>query len=208
MERKNERLPVFTERFRELQGEQSNTEFAEFLGISRQTVGFYCNGDRVPDAVTLIKIAERCNVSTDWLLGRLGSVKTLNEDVNIVVKYIGLSESAVEVLHSDNGFLLKGTEIGTAYILSKIIESPCFSCLINNLAQSMYCGAYLPEATHTEQISREDDEKFLRWARDNGYEVVDRNSVYEMHLQCAANNLSDIWDTIVSDEAEKRQNNP
>lgn len=69
MERKNERLPIFTERFRELQGEQSNTEFAEFLGISRQTVGFYCNGDRVPDAVTLIKIAEKCGVSADWLLG-------------------------------------------------------------------------------------------------------------------------------------------
>ena len=63
MERKNDRLPIFTERFRELQGERSNTEFAEFLGISRQTVGFYWNGDRVPDAITLIKIAKKCEVS-------------------------------------------------------------------------------------------------------------------------------------------------
>lgn len=69
MERKNERLPIFTERFRELQGEQSNTEFADFLGISRQSVGFYINGDRVPDALTLTKIAEKCDVSADWLLG-------------------------------------------------------------------------------------------------------------------------------------------
>ena len=69
MERKNDRLPIFTERFRELQGEQSNTEFAEFLGISRQTVGFYWNGDRVPDAITIIKIAKKCEVSADWLLG-------------------------------------------------------------------------------------------------------------------------------------------
>ena len=69
MERKNERLPIFTERFRELQGARSNTEFAEFLGISRQTVGFYWNGDRAPDAVTLTKISEKCNVSSDWLLG-------------------------------------------------------------------------------------------------------------------------------------------
>ena len=69
MERKNERLPIFTERFRELQGERSNTEFAEFLGISRQTVGFYWNGDRVPDAITIIKIAKKCEVSADWLLG-------------------------------------------------------------------------------------------------------------------------------------------
>ena len=45
MERKNERLPIFTERFRELQGDRSNTEFADFLGISRQTVGFYKNAE-------------------------------------------------------------------------------------------------------------------------------------------------------------------
>ncbi len=69
MERKNERLPIFTERFRQLQGEQSNTDFSDFLGISRQSVGFYLNGDRVPDAITLTKIAEKCSVSTDWLLG-------------------------------------------------------------------------------------------------------------------------------------------
>ena len=50
MERKSNRLPIFTERFRKLQGDRSNTEFAEFLEISRQTVGFYCNGDRLPDA--------------------------------------------------------------------------------------------------------------------------------------------------------------
>ena len=75
MERKNDRLPIFTERFRELQGERSNTEFADFLGISRQTVGFYCNGDRVPDALTLIKISQKCGVSVDWLLG-LSTAKT------------------------------------------------------------------------------------------------------------------------------------
>ena len=69
VERKNDRLPIFTESFRELQGERSNTEFAAFLGISRQTVGFYFNGDRVPDALTLVKISQRCGVSADWLLG-------------------------------------------------------------------------------------------------------------------------------------------
>lgn len=53
MERKENRLPIFTRRFRELQGERSNTEFADFLGLSRQTVGFYCNGDRLPDVITL-----------------------------------------------------------------------------------------------------------------------------------------------------------
>lgn len=100
MERKNDRLPIFTERFRELQGERTNTEFADFLGISRQTVGFYSNGNRVPDAITLIKICQKCDVTADWLLGVPGSVKSLNSDIAAVGKYTGLSESAINFLHS------------------------------------------------------------------------------------------------------------
>ena len=63
------KLPIFAERFHELREERAQAEFAEFLGISRPTVGFYENGSRLPDALTLRKIAEKCNVSADWLLG-------------------------------------------------------------------------------------------------------------------------------------------
>lgn len=94
---RNDRMPIFTERFRELQGERSNTEFADFLGISRQTVGFYCNGDRIPDAYMLRCIAEKCNVSSDWLIG-LSEVKIIDEDVERICKYLGLSETAVKSL--------------------------------------------------------------------------------------------------------------
>ena len=96
MERKHARLPIFTERFRELQGEKTNTEFADFLGISRQTVGFYCNGDRVPDALTLIKISQKCGVSADWLLG-LSDYKN-KETESTSAKELGLSEKSVNFL--------------------------------------------------------------------------------------------------------------
>lgn len=68
-EKKDPRFPVFRERFNALLEGRSVTEFAEFLGMSRQTVGFYLNGDRIPDALTLRDIAEKCMVSADWLLG-------------------------------------------------------------------------------------------------------------------------------------------
>lgn len=97
MERKNERLPKFTERFRKLQGKQSNTEFSDFLGISRQSVGFYLNGDRVPDALTLAKIAEKCEVSTDWLLG-LSDIRSKDYDVQQICKATGLSEESITEL--------------------------------------------------------------------------------------------------------------
>lgn len=99
MERKKNRLPVFTQRFRDLQGERSNTEFSDFLGLSRQTVGFYCNGDRLPDVITLLQIAEKCDVSTDYLLGQ-SDVKTQDPEIQSICKYTGLTESAAEWIHS------------------------------------------------------------------------------------------------------------
>lgn len=97
--KKDNRLPIFTERFRELQGDLSNTDYADYLGISRQTVGFYCNGDRLPDVVTLLKIAEKCNVSTDYLLGK-SDVKTADPEIQSICDYTGLSEESLHFLHT------------------------------------------------------------------------------------------------------------
>ena len=118
MERKNDRLPIFTERFRELQGERSNTEFADFLGISRQTVGFYCNGDRVPDALTLIKISQKCGVSVDWLLG-LSTAKTYCAEIAQICNYIGLSPDSVQTLHES---YTKQNPCPILFVIDKILN--------------------------------------------------------------------------------------
>lgn len=94
------RFPIFRERFRELQGNMSNTEFAEFLGISRQTVGFYCNGERIPDALGVRAIAEKCNVSADWLLG-LSKERSPDIKIQEICKETGLSELAVYILRDE-----------------------------------------------------------------------------------------------------------
>lgn len=75
MEQNNEkkgRFPIFRERLNELLGDMSITEFAEKVGISRQTMGFYLNGDRIPDSFTLVQICKACGVSSDWLTGLTG----------------------------------------------------------------------------------------------------------------------------------------
>lgn len=89
------RFPQFTKRFRELRGKRDNTEFAKFLGISRQTVGFYYNGDRIPDAMMLKQIAEKCGVSTDYLLG-LTDTQSTNADARAAVEYTKLPERSCE----------------------------------------------------------------------------------------------------------------
>lgn len=92
-----QKMPVFAGRFIKLRRDQTQAEFAEFLGISRPTVGFYESGERIPDAITLERIARRCNVSADWLLG-LSDNPSVKEDNQIAQKTLGISPEAVENL--------------------------------------------------------------------------------------------------------------
>lgn len=95
------RLPIFRERFISLRGNLTQGQFAKKLGISRPTVGLYESGARIPDALVLHNIAEKCEVSADWLLG-LSDVRSENGDVRGVCNYTGLSEKAVNYLHTES----------------------------------------------------------------------------------------------------------
>lgn len=102
---------IFSARFRELREKTLNEDgkpisqagFATFLGISRPTVGFYENGDRLPDADVIRKICGKCNVPSDWLLGLSDAKKPENSTIG---SDLGLSDKAIDVLRqaSLNGF--------------------------------------------------------------------------------------------------------
>lgn len=48
----------------------SQEEFSELVGMSRRTVAAWESGDRTPSFSTLSFVADRLNVSVDYLLGR------------------------------------------------------------------------------------------------------------------------------------------
>ena len=148
------RFPIFRERFRELQGNMSNTEFAEFLDISRQTVGFYCNGERITDALGLKKIAEKCNVSADWLIG-LSDIKSIDQDVKVACEYTGLTEEAVETLRSFtniNENLKNRTIKRIRWIINEIVPSNDFFHLLRTI--SCYIDVFSGVSSH---LSKEND---------------------------------------------------
>lgn len=93
-----QRFPIFAERLAALRGKMTQAEFADFLGLSRATLGFYENGTRIPDILSLRRISEKCNVSSDWLLG-ITDVKNYDMTLQAICGYTGLSPEAVQILN-------------------------------------------------------------------------------------------------------------
>lgn len=118
----------FAQRFSSLRSGKTQSEFAELLGISRPTVGFYESGERIPDAITLGRIARICDVSADWLLG-LSNVKSVERNIQVAAATLGISGKAAENLaristetEDDNIFIsLKKSAAHDA--LNRILES-------------------------------------------------------------------------------------
>lgn len=120
------RFPEFQAAFNELMGDMTIEKFAEKIGMSRATVGFYAAGQRIPDALGVKTIAEKCGVSADWLLGRSGGVKELNPDAVKVAKYSGLTEYVIGWLHHAGAENLR--------VLNLLLSSHSFRRLVEDIA--------------------------------------------------------------------------
>ncbi len=78
----------------------SNEAFGQYLGIGTTSVFDYCGGYKEPSLSQFTKIAKAFNVSLDWLTGQPGAVRSANTTVQEICKYTGLSDKAVEILHT------------------------------------------------------------------------------------------------------------
>lgn len=121
---KKQRLKVFQERLDLLREERNlnNTDFAKYLEMSRQTIGFYLNGDRVPDALNLIKIAQKCGVSADWLLG-LTDTRSQDTDIRGICETLRLSEKAVGAIINMGAPDPLGGDPAALYALNCMLEA-------------------------------------------------------------------------------------
>ena len=94
-----ERKP-FPECLRELlfKNNVSQIKLAEFVGCTRQAISLYATGQSTPDIDILLKIAEYFKVSTDYLLGLSGDIKTTDIEIRRICEITGLSEKAIRNL--------------------------------------------------------------------------------------------------------------
>lgn len=72
-------------------------DLAQHLGVTDNTVSYFCSGNRTPNTSQIIEIAKFLEVSTDYLLG-LAQEPTTDKDFNYVCEYTGLSSEAVIAL--------------------------------------------------------------------------------------------------------------
>lgn len=89
-------LSVFPMRLQELMEREPRTtqpQLAKALGIQRQTVSNYANGQSSPDWKTLAAIADYFHVSADWLLGRT-ETESPDPQLQAVCSFLGINEAA------------------------------------------------------------------------------------------------------------------
>lgn len=111
-------LQVFSKRLRALRLENNLTieEFANMVGISKSSVGYYENQNRVPDIVVVGRIADALNVSTDYLIGR-SDARTKEPKLKSICDKTGLSDKSVNMLAR-----LKKENNLRLYIISLLLE--------------------------------------------------------------------------------------
>ena len=99
MESKNTCVEVFGKRLKELRKANGYTieQFADMVGISKSTLGYYENDKRMPDIEILGRIADTLNVNADYLIGRTNTT-ALKGKMKTVCEFTGLSDCAVEYL--------------------------------------------------------------------------------------------------------------
>lgn len=90
---------VFSARLKELRQESGLTieAFANRVGVSKSSVGYYENQNRLPDVATAARMAEVLNVTTDYLAGR-SNARTQAPKLKSICDYVGLSDKSVEML--------------------------------------------------------------------------------------------------------------
>ena len=72
---------VFAVKFKSIRTQKGFTqsEMAEFLDCSQQTINVWESGQHTPKITMLVKIADSFGVSVDWLLGRETPIRVISK---------------------------------------------------------------------------------------------------------------------------------
>jgi transcriptional regulator with XRE-family HTH domain len=98
---------IFAVRLRELIEKKAivHETMAKGIGVCRQAIGKWANGETVPDVFTAAKLAKYFEVSTDFLVGNTDEPNP-NIKIQAIRNITGLSGEAIEILSINNSLAL------------------------------------------------------------------------------------------------------
>jgi len=107
----------------------SQKEIAEVLGVTPNTISYFCHDKRMPNTQQIMDIAEYLNISTDYLLGRTeisSEISSDTENIRIACNVTGLSEKIIELLHEYNEVENSGQPTQISYDRNGNIQKSSF----------------------------------------------------------------------------------
>lgn len=152
----------FAENLRVLMKENGTTqrELGEAIGVRPQTISLYCVGQSLPDVEGMAKICKYFNVSSDWLIG-VTDVRSADITARAACEYTGLTEDAVEKLHSYKDIKKESDEWpDITGILSAFITTETLLSFADHLDESMQTRKSAIETLEDILIKNNDD---MRW---------------------------------------------
>ena len=166
----------FATRLRELLAETNTTQptLAAAVGVSRQAVGQWKDGNTVPDILDFQKIADYFKVSTDYLLGR-SDVRSLDTGKRAVSELTGLSEQCIDILNTslkshDNKSICKLTS-------SFVVEL----CDKNYFLNKILCIIDITSSNKAVEISDSQLGRLIDTANRCGCVLLERSEAIEYH---------------------------
>ena len=169
----NKLSKVIGERINTLLGVQhkKQKELANYLGVTDNTISYFCSGKRTPNTAQIGRIADFFNVSADYLLGR-SEAKTTDKDLKFVCEYTGLSEeSIIKFLQSDSALHTRFVDFLNVIAKSKA-GSLRLESLMSNMAEYKLAKMKIKQLnenvpiSHIEEVQNEIDMCQFRAERD------------------------------------------
>ena len=124
-------LVSFAQRLTDCLDQEYLIDIADKLGIAKGSLSEYRSGKTEPRISALAKLAGYFHLSSDYLLG-MTDTKTTEPTKKSACEYTGLSDAAIEILHT------KGKEKALySAILSYLVESGSLNGLIDLIEDSL-----------------------------------------------------------------------
>lgn len=105
LDRSNNKENIFGERLKKLRSvvmKKTQKEFSELIGIPQPTLSAYESGRNKPTIDVVINIANKCNISIDWLCGNdnISAISSLADLMNVLFDIYEANEfSCKTVIH-------------------------------------------------------------------------------------------------------------